>query len=191
MAPACRHVDCGLLADIEHGRVQMKHSYFNSTALYECDNDYLLVGSPIRVCQTNGSWSYSEPKCVYKWCSQLGALPNGQLTVSNRTVDGVASYTCNKGHKLIGVRERRCLLGGKWTGEEPLCKYIDCGSPPQPQHGRHRLLGDSTTYESEIEYECDPNHTLIGNATRVCTDLGTWSGVEPTCKCKYSFFFCI
>jgi hypothetical protein len=51
MAPACRHVDCGPLADLEHGRVQMKHSHFNASALYECDSDYLLVGAPVRTCQ--------------------------------------------------------------------------------------------------------------------------------------------
>lgn len=52
-APACLHVDCGPLADIEHGRMQMQHSFYNATATYECDADYMLVGSPQRACQGN------------------------------------------------------------------------------------------------------------------------------------------
>lgn len=170
-------------------RVKVSTSWQTQSQRSGEQSDFLTLFLSSFIVSASGSWSHSEPKCVYKWCGQLGALPNGHLTVTNRTVDGVAMYTCNGGHKLIGVRERRCLLGGRWTGEEPLCKYIDCGLPIQPQHGRHRLLGDATTYESKIVYECDLNHTLIGNATRVCTEMGTWSGVEPTCKRKSSWAF--
>ena len=136
-----------------------------------------------------GYWSGSEPKCVYKWCSQLNALPNGQLTVTNRTTNGIAIFECNKGHILIGHRERVCTLGRsgyRWTpaGEEPICKFIDCGMPPHPRHGRVRTITGSTTYQNVVRYDCDTNYVLQGNNTRVCTEFSTWSGMEPTCKCK-------
>ena len=33
-------------------------------------------------------------------------------------------------------------------------------------------------------YTCDPDFILVGDATRICRDDGTWSGEEPTCERK-------
>ena len=33
-----------------------------------------------------------------------------------------ASYYCNKDHKLVGNKNRKCLKNGKWSGQEPICK---------------------------------------------------------------------
>lgn len=127
-APTCRHVDCGPLPTIENGNIVLHRTDYMANATYSCDSDFILIGDEQRQCLSTGKWSGSkEPKCVYKWCSQLNALPNGQLTVTNRTTNGVATYECSKGHKLIGNRERICLYtrtGFRWTpiGEEPVCK---------------------------------------------------------------------
>ena len=33
-------------------------------------------------------------------------------------------------------------------------------------------------------YTCDSGFILVGDATRICTNIGTWSGEEPTCERK-------
>lgn len=183
--PTCKYVNCGALNDIEHGRVLLvnqSRTTFNATARYVCDQDYTIVGNDSRVCLANGSWSDTEPKCLYSWCPELLPIPNGILNVTNRTLNGVASYSCLKGHKLLSNGTRVCQIGGKWTGEEPICKYIDCGMPLDLRFGRYSLLNSSTTYESLVKYECNPNYILTGNETRQCTEHATWSGVEPVCK---------
>lgn len=35
-----------------------------STAVYICDNGFILVGNEARVCQSNGSWNGRTPQCV-------------------------------------------------------------------------------------------------------------------------------
>ncbi|XP_074599760.1 CUB and Sushi multiple domains furrowed isoform X2 [Brevipalpus obovatus] len=183
--PTCKYINCGPLGDIEHGRVilvNQSRTTFNATALYICDQDFTIVGNDSRHCLGNGSWSGVEPKCLYSWCPELLPIPNGILNVTNRTLNGLATYTCQRGHKLISNGTRQCQIGGKWTGEEPICKYIDCGVPLELRHGRFILLNSSTTYESVVKYECSINFTLIGNSTRTCTEYATWSGLDPMCK---------
>ena len=123
--PSCRYVSCGQLYDITRGRVVLMNDSrtdFNATARYICDKDYTLVGNETRTCLSNGSWSGTQPKCMYSWCPELNLIPNGVLNVTNRTVDGIVTYTCSRGHKLDGNSNRTCQLGGKWTGEEPTCR---------------------------------------------------------------------
>ena len=35
-----------------------------STAVYICDNGFVLVGNEARVCQSNGSWNGRTPQCI-------------------------------------------------------------------------------------------------------------------------------
>ncbi|KAI1288488.1 CUB and sushi domain-containing protein 3 [Halotydeus destructor] len=185
VAPSCQYVDCGVIPDISKGRVVFlndSRTSFNATALYKCDRDYTLVGNETRVCLGNGSWSGSEPKCLYSWCPDLYDPVNGLVKISNRTENGTAEYTCARGHKLLGNGTRHCQLGGKWTGEEPTCKYIDCGKPLDLQHGRFKLLNGTTSYGSLIQYTCAEHYSFEGNGTRNCTQFGVWSGVEPSCR---------
>lgn len=123
--PTCRYVNCGSLPDIPRGRVILvnnSRTSFNASALYQCEKDFTLVGNETRTCLSNGSWSGETPKCMYSWCPELNLISNGHLVVSNRTINGTASYTCARGHKLQGNETRVCQLGGKWSGDEPSCR---------------------------------------------------------------------
>lgn len=123
--PSCSYVNCGPLLDIPRGRVVLlnnSRTSFNATALYQCEKDFTLVGNDIRTCLSNGSWSGEPPKCMYSWCPELSLISNGHLVVTNRTINGTASYTCTRGHKLQGNESRSCLLGGKWSSDEPVCR---------------------------------------------------------------------
>ena len=126
-APTCVYVNCGPLTNIEHGHVEYlneSRTTYNSTVKYVCEENYSLVGNLTRTCLGNGSWSDNEPKCLYSWCPTLTYIPNGAINITNRTENGIAYHTCYKGHKLVGNEIRKCQLGGKWTGEEPVCKCM-------------------------------------------------------------------
>lgn len=121
-APKCSYVNCGPLESINHGRVDYVRTDFNASATYTCNYDYTLVGNEHRFCLGNGSWSGTEPKCYYSHCSQALDLDNGYVNVSNRSINGVAAYTCNLGYVLVGSVQRVCQLGGTWSGNPPQCK---------------------------------------------------------------------
>ena len=45
-----------------------------------------------------------------------------------------------------------------------------------PENGKVSII---ETYAAT--YRCNEGYNLVGNAQRVCTDSGTWSGTDPTC----------
>ncbi len=42
-----------------------------------------------------------------------------------------------------------------------------------------------TKFESVATYTCNQGYVRVGNAKRVCTASGSYSGNEPSCRRKY------
>lgn len=189
-APKCQYVNCGPVGQaIENGRVvylNQSQTTFGSQVKYVCYEDYVLVGNDLRQCQQDGKWDGKQPYCAYKWCPVLQQIPNGFLNVSSYSENSVASYQCSSGYKLIGNDTRQCLLGGKWTNQEPFCQYVDCGQPKQIANGNYLLVNSTTNYLSVALYTCNENYTLVGsNNKMLCSHTNRWTGKEPQCSCKY------
>ena len=45
---------------------------------------------------------------------------NGEVQQFQTPNGNVALYACNRGFRLVGVTERKCV-GGRWSGAEPAC----------------------------------------------------------------------
>ncbi len=61
-------------------------------------------------------------------CSDLPSIPNGVITYSDssKTVNTVATYSCNDGYALsYGDTMRTCQEYG-WTGSPPTCEGKGC-----------------------------------------------------------------
>ena len=50
---------------------------------------------------------------------------NGYVQYTSTSVHSVATYHCNKRHKLLGFDSTTCLVGGRWSGVVPLCRSKD------------------------------------------------------------------
>ncbi|CAN8001467.1 unnamed protein product, partial [Ixodes hexagonus] len=182
-APSCKYMDCGAPESVENGQVVLLHrrTTFNATVEYVCNTNYTLVGKPRRVCGEDGRWNGSQPSCQLSFCSELTPTPSSTVKVQGLRFGDRARYTCNTGHKLIGNDTRYCQLGGNWSGDEPTCKYIDCGEPRPLDDGEVLLLNGTSTFLSVVKYSCHDNFTLSGVDTRSCLETGLWSDVEPSC----------
>ena len=62
-------VDCGRLADIPRGRVEVTTTTFLSTATYVCDSGFSIEGTSVRTCLATGVWSGREPTCTREYSS--------------------------------------------------------------------------------------------------------------------------
>lgn len=54
-------------------------------------------------------------------CPPLVAPENGDVSVPSREVGSTATYTCNTGFFLSGLRRRSCQTDGSWFGDVPSC----------------------------------------------------------------------
>ena len=69
---------------------------------------------------------YSTLNCTSVTCSDLPSLTNGDIdygggSTNSRSVDTVATYTCDTGYTLTGGSTRTCVSGG-WSGSAPTCQ---------------------------------------------------------------------
>ncbi|KAG5831414.1 hypothetical protein ANANG_G00303480 [Anguilla anguilla] len=55
-----------------------------------------------------------------------------------------------------------------------------CPSLDAPSHGRK--FGSKHLIGHEVHFACHTGYQLVGPATRVCQENGTWSGVDTACK---------
>ena len=59
--------DCGLLTDPPNGMVSHPQGTGEGAiAVYTCDDEFMLDGSPSRQCLSSGLWSGVEPTCERK-----------------------------------------------------------------------------------------------------------------------------
>ena len=140
-------VKCPDLYDPSYGSVNMTDNKPGSTAHYECDYGFKLVGNEYRECLYNGYWSGKEPICKSKdtcflcricgsrsvikffmieiiiiTCPDLYDPSYGSVNMTDNTPGSTAHYECDYGFKLVGDAYRECLYNGYWSGKEPVCK---------------------------------------------------------------------
>lgn len=66
-------VDCGPLTSQPDMHIELEgnNTKVGAKAVYSCLENYLLLGTSERICQSDGTWSEDEPACLYS--------PKGQL----------------------------------------------------------------------------------------------------------------
>lgn len=178
--PICRPIECPHLSDPNYGSVSVSGLRVGSTASYKCNDGFTLIGVTTRRCLITGHWTGEAPTCRPIKCPDLSSPHYGSVSVSGLTVGSTASYKCNNGFFLIGTNTRHCLATGYWSGDEPICRPIECPKLPAPQYGSVSISG--LRVGSTATYECNDGFTLVGATTRRCLSTGHWSGGAPSCQ---------
>ncbi|KAF5269538.1 hypothetical protein FQA39_LY08727 [Lamprigera yunnana] len=184
LAPSCKFVDCGNLPNLDHGVVSLadNRTTYGAKAVYNCHENYTLLGRESRECGEDGFWTESTPKCLFDYCAEPPAISGGTVTTKNRRAGDTATYVCQPGFILFGQSVLSCGLGGEWTGKAPICKYVDCGTPPNIDNGRYDLRNGTTSVNSVVEYFCNQDYWLDGQKVQECSREGKWSSDAPSCE---------
>ncbi|GAB6022228.1 Lectin C-type domain [Chamberlinius hualienensis] len=152
---------------------------------YLCAPGHVLIGSNTRTCLPNGFYTDSVPQCKYLQCGFPTDISNGAYDLINgsRDYQSVVRYYCHEGHQLMGPETLMCNIQKEWDGPPPRCERLKCPQPIEIKMGSYRLLNNSTTYESSIEYTCDEaGWTLIGPSRLKCNADGRWDNEPPQCQ---------
>jgi hypothetical protein len=80
----------------------------------QCSSGYELSNVVSLQCivfnATNGQWNGTAPTCplIVNYCTTDPTVINGQVTISNHSLGGVATLTCDKGYQVSG--EKKTLI---------------------------------------------------------------------------------
>lgn len=213
-------VDCGRVPAILKGEVSYINgtTYLASQVAYECTPGNRLSGHRVRFCGPDGRWTGSSPKCEEVRCDAPRLPTNGSaIYIGNDrsfkeqsfSVGVTVQYECDYGHVVRGSwASRLCQANGDWSGEPPVCQFVDCGTPPSIENGNYVLKhppagsvgsatpidnirrsdpgssqsGTFTYYGTIAHYNCDANYKIQGPGQRECLESGQWRTPLPVCE---------
>nr|CAD2187098.1 unnamed protein product [Meloidogyne enterolobii] len=141
----------------------------DSEAHYSCISGYRDTSqskNKIKCSLNNkGIAFWEEPKIVCKAqeCQDPGIPLNGFRSGDNLQFPHTIEFSCAPGFNLVGSVQRMCTSVGEWSGEQPLCKPIECPRPTDPLHGA--VIGSSLSFQSVVTYSCNDGYRLVGQAS--------------------------
>uniref|UniRef100_A0A671WNK1 CUB and Sushi multiple domains 3 n=1 Tax=Sparus aurata TaxID=8175 RepID=A0A671WNK1_SPAAU len=161
---------------------------YQSEVSFTCAPPLILVGTATRLCESDGTWSGTQPRCIEPTktsCDNPGTPRYGSL---NRTygfkVGSVVSFQCQPGHLIQGSSSRTCQPDLTWSGTQPECIPHACKQPESPLHVD--VVGmDLPGFGYTLVYSCQHGFFLAGGSEhRVCKSDGTWTGKMPICRAR-------
>nr|XP_022902897.1 sushi, von Willebrand factor type A, EGF and pentraxin domain-containing protein 1-like isoform X2 [Onthophagus taurus] len=204
--PFCRTVYCGYPGYLRHGRILGRRYSYQSEIKHICNPTYSLIGSSIRKCTDNGTWSPEPPKCEGKRCKAFKTPNNSKITIfsdySDEYIEGVDSFDmgtsieilCENGSKLIGENYLTCNENGQWDNEIPECvstkPKLPCPLDHIPAPPENGFIVEKSKEEAfngtgnVIQYKCNDGFLMEGVSTSTCIIDGYWSQPNVTCKTK-------
>ncbi|XP_075681928.1 CUB and sushi domain-containing protein 3 isoform X5 [Rhinoderma darwinii] len=183
--PQCLPKFCGDPGIPANGKREGKSFIFQSEVSFVCNPSYILVGSGTRICQADGTWSGSPPRCIEPTltsCQNPGTPRHGfQNNTYGYQVGRVVQFSCKKGYLLHGSTTRTCLPDLTWSGMPTECIPHSCKQPESPLHSN--VVGiDLPSLGYTLIYTCQPGYLLSGGTEhRICQPDNTWSGKVPVC----------
>ncbi|PIK55932.1 putative sushi, von Willebrand factor type A, partial [Apostichopus japonicus] len=121
-------------------------------------------------------------------CPSIPPILNGSSSVDpmTRTIDAIATYTCNHGYSLVGNATRTCLSHKQWSGNPPVCERsteVHCGILNTPANGQVTYDSETRTVGTVATYQCNAGYTNVaGDQERTCEQNGLWSGLPVSCS---------
>ncbi|XP_015755045.1 PREDICTED: sushi, von Willebrand factor type A, EGF and pentraxin domain-containing protein 1-like isoform X7 [Acropora digitifera] len=177
---SCEAVDCGPLSIPLNGSLSGNLTVYPNKLYFGCDPGFTQSGSPVRSCQSNGTWDGSTTYCEAVDCGPLSVPMNGSFSGESTDFPNSMLFNCDPGFLLKGSSSRMCQPNGTWSGLPITCAARDCGHLPVPRNGSSS--GNITTFPNEIGFVCDDGFILVGSKFRVCQENGLWSGNETFCE---------
>ncbi|XP_052820119.1 sushi, von Willebrand factor type A, EGF and pentraxin domain-containing protein 1-like [Mya arenaria] len=182
--PICVVKDCGNVTLPVNGFVDDTNgTTFGEIVKYSCATGYDLAGDASRICEADGTWNSSDPKCEIHDCGNPGSVDNGNVHVKNgSTYQSSALYTCRNGYMISGDNAYRMCTPTGWEDPAPECVKEACPSPPITMNGTIILLDNSTLVGSKYKVACDPGLIPKPGGPRTCKTSLEWTGRNITCE---------
>ncbi|KAL9960408.1 hypothetical protein ACROYT_G033860 [Oculina patagonica] len=177
---------CAQLSAPVHGNLDPCPTLPGQTCQFFCDRGYNLTGSTTRTCNSDGTWTGTQPQCNAVTCPVLQTPPNGNLQgctgTTTENYNTVCLFSCNPGFNELGSPSRKCLENGTWSGQDFHCQGVKCRPLNTPPSAILLTPSCGNTYGSNCVFACQSGYgSTVGNVTRTCLQTGQWSGNSIIC----------
>ncbi|XP_022100203.1 sushi, von Willebrand factor type A, EGF and pentraxin domain-containing protein 1-like isoform X2 [Acanthaster planci] len=156
----------------------------HNVVYYRCESGFELDANTYQqsTCQISGDWMpYEPPECRRILCRFPDTIDNGEIVGTKSTYESELNYVCHDGYTLIGPAMRECLENGEWSGYQPSCEVVLCGSVPEiPNSDYYSYERGTQVSPQTVTYRCVDGYKLKGQATVTCGPDGEWSPI-PEC----------
>ncbi|KAI8500841.1 hypothetical protein Bbelb_216590, partial [Branchiostoma belcheri] len=180
LVPTCRVRQCPTLTAPTDGALSTTATSYQTVVNFTCNPGYVLNGTTNTTCQADGTWSNLVPTCRVRQCPTLTAPSNGALSTTATSYQIVVNFTCNLGYVLNGTTNTTCQADGTWSNLVPTCRVRQCPTLTAPANGA--LSTTATSYQTVVNFTCNPGYVLNGITNTTCQADGTWSNPIPTCR---------
>ncbi|XP_036410979.1 CUB and sushi domain-containing protein 2 [Megalops cyprinoides] len=183
--PQCFPVFCGDPGIPAEGRREDRGFTYLSSVAFSCFPPLVLVGSARRYCQSDGTWSGTQPSCIdpsHTSCVDPGVPVFGQQNnTQGYQIGSTLFFSCRKGYLLQGSISRTCLPNLTWSGMQPECIAHHCSQPELPPQADVSAI-ELPSLGYTLIYSCQPGFYLAGGSEhRTCRADGSWTGKPPLC----------
>ncbi|XP_034005924.1 LOW QUALITY PROTEIN: sushi, von Willebrand factor type A, EGF and pentraxin domain-containing protein 1 [Trematomus bernacchii] len=180
---SCELVFCEKPPPLLHGVTEGDSYNYGDFVMYSCLPGFDMKGDSVQTCQGDRTWSGTQPVCVAQSCGPPPTVQHAQVQMTGDTHLHNASYVCDAGLQLVGLKTLVCVANGTWSLPAPTCEVAKgCGSPREVLHGR--VQEHSLNSGRAVEFLCDKGYRLVGDSLVVCLGGNTWSSTFPTCQPK-------
>lgn len=184
--PRCSPVQCPFLTRPTNGRVLYGSTSYKDKAAFTCNAGYILHGSRLTECRSNGQWSNAIPSCEPNVCDDPPTFPSASIQSvhssggSRYSYQTRVTYLCDDGYKMIANDSITCTAQGIWEPNTVDCQLIECPLPLVPEVLSYTF--SSLTVNSEMQFRCREGYFLNGSSISRCTEDGQWDQPTPRCK---------
>ncbi|CAK6447148.1 unnamed protein product [Pipistrellus nathusii] len=123
----CKPVRCPAPVSFENGLYtpRLGSHPVGGNLSFECEDGFVLRGSPVRRCRPNGVWDGETAVCDNGagHCPNPGEPVGAVRTGSRFGLGDKVRYHCSSSNLVLtGSAERECQGSGAWSGTEPTCR---------------------------------------------------------------------
>ncbi|XP_022685928.1 locomotion-related protein Hikaru genki-like isoform X1 [Varroa jacobsoni] len=150
MPPNCEVVRCEAPLPPPNGRVIYSGRFLPAGEIvtFACNAGHILIGHSQTMCQYNGTWSRSAPRCKPA-CEFPGKPSHGRLLPRKFHYDVGESVQvhCNQGYRVLKAPKLTCLDNGLWSSQMPHCRRKL--SPHKKKQHQIKAATSTTSYPGE------------------------------------------
>ncbi|RWS04130.1 P-selectin-like protein [Dinothrombium tinctorium] len=166
-----------------------ENSPIGSRCSFTCNPGFVLQGSSILTCLSNGNWNSLPPLCITQeiTCPALDRPENGirlGTCQEGAPVGAICRFRCEPGYTLLGKRQLVCQVDGTWDEEVPECREVgrSCPSINPPLFGSVTGNCNPGVENGICIFGCNTGYNLVGTPVLVCLRNGSWSANPPSCR---------